>query len=215
LDITNKGERHCPGLIANCKAGFSSAGLNCGSASAVRFLFYFFLFIFFIYLGFQVPLFSNIYDSYVSFDNPLGTSVNSFNPLLAFHLGTVLNDFSYQNVYGTSAGASSPPPPPINHLPVAYPGVAHTTRDTPVFITLSANDQDGDPLTFFPSLLSTKTAHGKLGALTDYSTSSSLTTARIAYFPDRGYIGSDSFSYQAADTNNAASNVATIYLIIR
>ena len=207
--MTNKGEGHYPGLVANCKAGFSSAGLNYDSA--VRFLFYFSLFIF---LGFQVPLFSNIYDSYISYDNPLGTSVNSFNSLLAFHLGTVLNDFSYQNVYGTSVGASSSVPS-INHLPIASPGVAYTTRDTPVFITLSANDQDGDPLTFFPSLLSTKTAHGKLGALTDYSTSSSLTTARIAYFPDRGYIGSDSFSYQAADTSNAASNVATIYLIIR
>ena len=208
--MTDMGERHCPGLIADCKAGFSSSGLNYGSASAVRFLFYFSLFIF---LGFQVPLFSNIYDSYISYDNPLGTSVNSFNSLLAFHLGTVLNDFSYQNVYGTSAGAS--PPPSINHLPIAYPEVVYTTQDTLVLITLRATDQDGDPLTFFPSLLSTKTAHGKLGALTDYSTSSSLTTARIAYFPDRGYIGSDSFSYQAADTNNAVSNVATIYLIIR
>jgi hypothetical protein len=210
--MTNKGKRHCPELIANCNAGFSSAGLNYGSASDERFLFYFFLL--FIFLGFQVPLFSNIYDSYVSFDNPLGTSVNSFNSLLAFHLGTVLNDFSYQNVYGTSAGASAPPPS-INHLPIAYSEVVYTMRDNQVFITLRATDQDGDPLTFFPSLLSTKTTHGKLGALTDYSTSSSLTTARIAYFPDPGYIGSDSFSYQAADTDNAASNVATIYLNIR
>ena len=206
LYTSSNRERHCPAPIASCMAGFSSAVFD---NSAERFFVYF---SFFIFLGFQI-LSTNMYGSYVSFDNTLNVAVDKFNRVFAFHLDPVLNGFGYQKVYATSSGATEPPS--INHLPTALSGVAYTTRDTPVYITIRATDQDGDPLTFFPSLLSTKTAHGKLGALTDYSTSLSLTTARIAYLPDRGYIGSDSFSYQAADTNNAASNVATIYLTIR
>jgi hypothetical protein len=203
LDSTNNGVSHRPKLTANCKVGFSLAAVL-SDGSAERFLVYF---SFFVFLGFLI-LSSSMYESFVSF-----SIFDTFNMLFAFHLDPALNGFGYQKVYATSSGVSASPS--FNHLPTAYSGVAYTSRDTPVLVTLKATDQDGDALTFFPSLLSTKTAHGKLGSLRDYSTSSSMTTARITYFPDPGYSGTDNFAYQTADKSNAVSNVASISLIIR
>jgi len=102
----------------------------------------------------------------------------------------------------------------VNHHPVAYSTSVHVTSDMSGVVSLKGSDPDGDPLTFFPTLLSTKTLHGKIGTVVDSSTSSAETTARMTYFPDPGYTGSDSFTYQAVDTSNAVSNVATINLII-
>jgi hypothetical protein len=115
----------------------------------------------------------------------------------------------YQYSYSTATAT-----PSINHPPTAYPGAASTRSDTPVLVTLRATDEDGDPLTFFPALLSTKTSHGELGPVLDYSTSSTMTTARLTYLPDPGYSGSDTFSYQAVDKSNTVSNVAIINLFV-
>jgi hypothetical protein len=156
-----------------------------------------------------------------SFDRDSGLYVLSFNDLsrgrfdrtaFGFNFGSGFDSgFGFQRVYAIPDVYESPLP---NHVPTAYSGASFTTKDTPIVITLRAIDQDGDSLTFFPSHLITKTAHGKLGSLTDYRTSSSLTMAQITYFPDPGYTGTDSFSYQVADKNNAASNVATISVVI-
>jgi hypothetical protein len=200
----NKGNgRRSPFLAIggpNSKCGLIKGLFNC-----------FFLSIL-IFMAFQVL---SLYYLHSSFDNSFGTFVNTFKDLSAVNFDRISDGINYQKVHATSAMPESPSSPPPNHPPTAHPGVSYTTRDTPVFVTLRATDQDGDPLTFFSAVLSTKTAHGKLGALTDYSTSSTITTAWIAYFPDPGYTGSDSFTYQAADISNAASNVATINIIVR
>ena len=166
---------------------------------------------FFLSIFIALQILIPYYYLHASFDYPLWASFVSIIVLAREHFDLYADNLGYRMVYATSAAYESPSP---NHPPTAYSGVSYTTRDTPVLITLRATDQDGDPLTFFPSLLSTKTAHGKLGSLTDYSTSSAITTARITYSPDHGYVGTDSFAYQAADISNAAGNIAIINIII-
>jgi hypothetical protein len=102
----------------------------------------------------------------------------------------------------------------LNHRPIAYSTTVHVTGDNPQVLNLKGYDPDGDPLAFFPTLLSTNTLHGKIGNVVDYSTSLAETTARVTYIPQPEYRGADSFSYQAVDTSSDVSNVATINLVI-
>ncbi len=73
-----------------------------------------------------------------------------------------------------------------NHAPVADPQSAATLEDTPVDLTLTGSDQDGDPLSFD---IVSGPAHGRLSG----------SPPNVTYIPALNYFGSDSFSFHAYD----------------
>jgi hypothetical protein len=89
---------------------------------------------------------------------------------------------------------------PINDPPVAYDSKASTREDTPVDITLSAKDFDGDSLTY---IVTTRPAHGTMDG------TGSLRT----YTPSRDYNGSDSFTFYVKD-GKFQSNTATVNITV-
>ena len=88
-----------------------------------------------------------------------------------------------------SSDASANTPPTASNV------TASTPNSAPVNLTLVATDLNGNPLTF---RVVSQPAHGSVGV------SNSLAT----YFPDAGYVGSDSFTFAANDTYTD-SNLAT------
>jgi hypothetical protein len=88
----------------------------------------------------------------------------------------------------------------VNHSPVAAEIALTTDEDTPVGLTLSATDADGDSLTFE---IVTPPSHGTLSG----------SGASLSYTPAPGFIGTDSFTYQA-DDSMAASNAATVSIAV-
>ena len=89
---------------------------------------------------------------------------------------------------------------PINDPPVADDQSVITTKDTPVDITLTANDVDGDSLTY--SIVSGP-SHGVLTG----------TMPSVTYTPETGYSGDDSFTFQAYD-GYKYSNIATVSITV-
>jgi thermitase len=87
-----------------------------------------------------------------------------------------------------------------NSAPQAYDQNISTNEATPVDITLTANDPDGDPLIY--SVLSGP-YHGTLSG----------TTPNLTYTPIDGYIGPDSFTFKAND-GHMDSNVATVSITV-
>jgi hypothetical protein len=89
---------------------------------------------------------------------------------------------------------------PPNLPPVASDQSVTTDEDTPVGITLTATDPEGNPLTF--SVVSTP-SHGTLsGSAPD-----------VSYSPNANYNGPDSFTFKAND-GLADSNVATVNITV-
>src|SRR5208282_2689687 len=88
------------------------------------------------------------------------------------------------------------------YLPVGAPGppVANsqsvTSNGSPVAITLTATDSDGDPLTYS---IVTEPANGTLSG----------TAPNVTYTPTTGFSGTDSFTFQAHD-GQLNSNTATV-----
>lgn len=72
---------------------------------------------------------------------------------------------------------------------------ATTAYQTPVTITLSCTDPDGDPLT---TEIATGAAHGTLGAIAQ-------STGTLTYTPANGYSGTDTFTFDATDGTNASA----------
>ena len=89
---------------------------------------------------------------------------------------------------------------PLNTAPVADSQTLETAEDTPLFITLTADDEDGDPINF---ILSTPllTPSGLV------ELDSSL--PNIVYTPTQDYSGPDSFTFLVND-GSENSNTATI-----
>ncbi|MGG6460661.1 MAG: Ig-like domain-containing protein [Candidatus Eiseniibacteriota bacterium] len=91
----------------------------------------------------------------------------------------------------------------MNTPPVASSQSLTTTRDTSASITLDATDKDGDSLTYsiksFPS-------HGSLSSFDKY-------TGSVIYNPNKGYTGSDSFTFTASD-GTSTSNTAKVSITI-
>ena len=75
---------------------------------------------------------------------------------------------------------------PVNDPPVAHNQQRSTPRDTPISITLTGNDVDGDPLTFSPE---SGPSHGTLNG----------SSPTYTYTPAPGYVGPDSFTFTAFD----------------
>jgi dTDP-4-dehydrorhamnose 3,5-epimerase-like enzyme len=91
-----------------------------------------------------------------------------------------------------------------NQPPVASDGTLTTKENTVASGTLMASDPDGDPLTF--SIVD-KPMHGSV-KLDDASKET------YTYTPNKGYSGSDSFTFKAND-GQADSNVANISITVK
>ncbi|MEN9359293.1 MAG: hypothetical protein RL095_828 [Verrucomicrobiota bacterium] len=85
---------------------------------------------------------------------------------------------------------------PVNDAPVAVDQALNTAANTAVALVLSANDADGDALSY---AIVTQPAHGTLSG-----SGSSWT-----YTPANGYSGTDSFTFKAND-GTIDSNLATV-----
>lgn len=90
---------------------------------------------------------------------------------------------------------------PTNEAPVASDVTATTAAGTPVTITLSATDPDGDSLVFLPG----SPAHGTL--------SGSGADPAWTYTPAADFTGTDSFTYTASD-GHATSEPATVTIAV-
>ncbi len=73
-----------------------------------------------------------------------------------------------------------------NHAPVANPQSVTTDEDTPVAITLTGFDIDGDSISF---VVMTQPSHGTLAG----------TAPNLTYTPNRNLSGSDSFTFRVSD----------------
>lgn len=87
-----------------------------------------------------------------------------------------------------------------NNPPTADDQSVSTALDTPVALTLSATDPDGDPLTYDVLV---QPFHGILTG----------TAPDLTYTPETGYTGADSFTWKAND-GQADSNTATVSLTV-
>ncbi len=81
--------------------------------------------------------------------------------------------------------------------PVAIDQSVSTPQDTPIEITLTGSDPNGDPLTF---AIDTGPSNGTL---------SSPTGASVDYTPNSGHSGPDSFTFRVSD-GERTSNAATV-----
>ena len=79
--------------------------------------------------------------------------------------------------------------------PVAFSDFVLTGKAEPVLVTLTASDDDGDPLTY---TVVSGPAHGTLTGTAPF----------LVYTPDPGFTGLDSFTWVAND-GALDSNVAT------
>jgi hypothetical protein len=89
---------------------------------------------------------------------------------------------------------------PVNDPPVAYSQSVTTGEDTPVDITLTASDPDGDPLTY---TVVTEPVRGTLSGTAPY----------LVYTPAPNLNGSDSFTFKASD-GASDSNIATMSITV-
>jgi hypothetical protein len=105
------------------------------------------------------------------------------------------------------ASTSLPPDGGTNQPPTVDPKSITTSKDTPVLITLTGRDPEGQSLTFN---VVAPPAHGTLSP-----TPQIPADGKVTYTPTPGYTGQDSFSYTAKDVGDATStNAATVSITI-
>ncbi len=106
---------------------------------------------------------------------------------------TICNGSPFDIAYGS-----------LNVLPNSAPQAddqnVSTNEATPVNITLTASDPEGDPLTY---IILSGPSHGTLTG----------TPPNLTYTPAGGYFGPDSFTFKAND-GNLDSNVATVSITV-
>ncbi|HKI04389.1 MAG TPA: IPTL-CTERM sorting domain-containing protein, partial [Thermoanaerobaculia bacterium] len=88
----------------------------------------------------------------------------------------------------------------FNQAPVADDQNVTTSEDTPVGITLTGSDADGDPLTFS---IVTGPTHGMLGG----------TPPNLTYTPNPDYNGPDSFTFQV-DDGQGGTDTGTVTITV-
>src|SRR4029079_3319055 len=93
---------------------------------------------------------------------------------------------------------------PVNDAPIAGNDTATTNEDTPVAISVLANDTDIDPGTTLTPVVTTGPLHGTTTVNADRT---------ITYTPAANYAGPDSFTYTATD-GLATSNTATVSITV-
>ena len=121
-----------------------------------------------------------------------------YTPPADFH-GTVTLDFRVNDGRTNSAAVTvTLNIAPVNDAPIAAAGSVTTAEDSATPVLLSADDVDGDALTFN---VTTPPAHGTLTG----------TAPDLTYTPDADWHGQDSFAFTAADgAVTAAPAVVTI-----
>lgn len=86
----------------------------------------------------------------------------------------------------------------LNYLPLVFNQALSTNENTPLAITLTGMDPDGDPLSFF---IKTPPEHGTLSG----------SAPNLVYTPTPGYTGSDIFTFTAKDqVGESSEGVITI-----
>ncbi|KPJ64960.1 hypothetical protein AMJ44_11695 [candidate division WOR-1 bacterium DG_54_3] len=88
-----------------------------------------------------------------------------------------------------------------NHPPIANNQSVITDEDVPVVITLTADDADGDSLTY---AVASNPSHGSLSGA----------APNLTYMPSTNYNGSDSFTFKVND-GTEDSNIAIINITVR
>jgi VCBS repeat-containing protein len=98
---------------------------------------------------------------------------------------------------GTATGTVNLTVTPVNDPPTANPQTVSTQSGTPLAITLTGSDVDGNPLTY---AVATQPAHGTLSG----------TAPNLTYTPAAGYTGADSFTFTVNDgtVDSAAATVS-------
>ena len=93
---------------------------------------------------------------------------------------------------------------PVNDAPTADAGAASTDEDTPVTVTLTGSDVEGDPLIF---AIASAPASGSLGTINQVD----ATTAEVVYTPNADFNGADSFTFTVNDgTDTSPAQTFTI-----
>ncbi len=98
----------------------------------------------------------------------------------------------------------------VNDAPEASGQSVSTDEDTPIAITLSASDVDGDALTFS---IATTPANGALGAVGAVTCAANTCSADVTYTPSGNFNGPDSFTFTASD-GSLASAPATVSITV-
>ena len=96
---------------------------------------------------------------------------------------------------------------PSNQAPAANGQMVMTDEDTPVAMTLTGSDPEGDPLTF---TITRNPSNGVLGALSPGGPAS----AGVSYTPVQNFNGADSFDFQVMDPNGGSST-ATVEIEVK
>ncbi len=91
----------------------------------------------------------------------------------------------------------------LNLPPLADDQTASTDEDTPVTITLTGSDPDGDSLIFS---IATDPANGMLGSIVSIDS----TSASVTYTPDVDFVGDDSFTFDVSDGSLVATGTVNI-----
>jgi gliding motility-associated-like protein len=89
---------------------------------------------------------------------------------------------------------------PVNHAPVANDQSVTTPENTPLPISVTATDVDGNALTY---TIVASPSHGTLSG----------TAPNVTYVPTTNYFGSDSFTFKAND-GTVDSNIGTISITV-
>jgi sugar lactone lactonase YvrE len=93
----------------------------------------------------------------------------------------------------------------LNHPPIAEDQQIQLKKNKSIQISLSASDIDiGDTITF--SIVS-EPSHGTITNFDEF-------TGTLTYIPDKKFSGLDEFTFQAADSKGANSEIATVSIII-
>jgi hypothetical protein len=144
------------------------------------------------------------------------TALVMYTPNLGF-TGTDMFNFTASDATSTSNMATATIAVVNDIAPVAEPASATTTTNTPVDVTLTASDADGNQLMFATT---TSPANGTLGPIsaaicsaTSTLATSTTCTAIVTYSPNLGFTGLDTFNFVAND-GIVNSNVATATIAV-